>query len=190
MSTIPEIRDALDCLESSGTTRKNISLLHCTTEYPAPYDEVNLNAISTLKNEFGLTVGYSDHTKGIEISLAAAAMGANIIEKHFTMDRTMKGPDHISSLEPGELSKMVASIRNIEMAMGDGFKRPAASEIKNIAVARKSIVASKKILRGELFTTDNLTVKRPGNGLSPMLWEKVLGKKAIRDFLEDELIEI
>jgi len=190
MSALHEIRDAVKSLEESGTDRGNISLLHCTTEYPAPFNEVNLKAILTLKKEFGLEVGYSDHTRGIEISLAAVTLGASIIEKHFTLDRSMKGPDHQSSLEPPELRNLVTSIRNIESAMGDGIKKPSVSEIKNIAVARKSIVAAKKISKGEEFTMDNITVKRPGSGLSPMIWDTVIGRKAKRDFQEDELIEI
>jgi N,N'-diacetyllegionaminate synthase len=190
MSTIHEIMDAIDLLEESGTQRRKISLLHCTTEYPAPFNEVNLNAIVTLKKEFGLEVGYSDHTLGIEISLAAVSMGATIIEKHFTLDRSMKGPDHKSSLEPNEFRNLVTAIRHIESAMGDGIKKPSVLEIKNIAVTRKSIVAGKKINKGEEFTEENITVKRPGTGLSPMIWDQVIGKKAKRDFLEDELIEI
>jgi N,N'-diacetyllegionaminate synthase len=190
MSTIQEIRESVNILEESGTRKEKISLLHCTTEYPAPFDEVNLKAMLTLKEEFGLEVGYSDHTTGIEISLAAVSMGATIIEKHFTLDRSMKGPDHKSSLEPSEFRNLVKAIRNIESAMGDGTKKPSPSEIKNMAIARKSIVAGKRIRKGEEFTVDNITVKRPGTGLSPMKWDQVIGKKAKRDFMEDELIEI
>lgn len=186
MCTLEEIRDAVDVLEKNGAG--SISLLHCTTQYPTPYEDVNLNAMITLKNEFSKEVGYSDHTKGIEVPVAAVAMGAAIIEKHFTLDRNMEGPDHKASLEPDELAKMVESIRNIEAAFGNGIKKPADSEISNISVARKSIVAKRKITKGEIFTEDNLTTKRPGNGINPMRWNEIIGQKAIMDFDEDDLI--
>ena len=186
MSYLTEVELAVNILREYGTN--NIALLHCTTEYPAPCKDVNLRAILTLKKKFHLPVGYSDHTKGIEISIAAAAMGASVIEKHFTLDRNMEGPDHRASLEPHELKDMVSAIRNVEAAFGNGEKKPAESEEKNIAVARKSIVANRKIKRGEVFSEENLTTKRPGNGISPMQWFEVLGKTAVKDFEEDELI--
>jgi N,N'-diacetyllegionaminate synthase len=188
MSSLYEVHAAMDVLKHCDAGK--ITLLHCTTQYPAPFDAVNLKAMMTLKNEFGVDVGYSDHTQGIEIPIAAAAMGAAVIEKHFTLDRNMEGPDHKASLEPTELKAMVSAIRNIELAMGDGEKIPSASEISNIAVARKSIIAKCSIKKGEILTEDNLTTKRPGNGISPMRWYEVLGTKAIREFREDELIEL
>jgi N,N'-diacetyllegionaminate synthase len=188
MSNIMEIEDAIEVLRKNGANE--ITLLHCTTEYPAPYQDVNLNAMLTMKNQFNLPVGYSDHTKGIEIPIAAVAMGATVIEKHFTLDRNMEGPDHKASLEPDELKAMVTAIRNVEVAMGDGEKKPSESEIKNIAVARKSIIAKTNIKAGDIFTEENITVKRPGHGISPMRWYDVLGQKAKRNFEEDELIEI
>lgn len=188
MCELDEIEAALNLLKENGAGE--VSLLHCTTEYPTPYEDVNLKAMQTLKDKFGLRVGYSDHTKGIEVPIAAVAMGATIIEKHFTLDKNMEGPDHKASLEPDELKAMVDSIRNIEKALGNGVKKPANSEIKNIAIARKSIVAKCDITEGEIFTEDNITTKRPGNGISPMKWNDVLGTKAIRAFGEDELIEI
>lgn len=188
MCSLEEVRDSLKVLKKFGTT--DITLLHCTTEYPAPYDSVNLKAMLTLQNEFGYKVGYSDHTNGIEIPVAAIAMGATVIEKHFTLDKTMEGPDHKASLEPEELRQMVLSIRNVEAAIGDGIKQPSDAEKKNIAIARKSIVAACDIKKGEVFTENNLTAKRPGNGISPMQWEKILGKSAIKDFEKDEMIEV
>ena len=188
MCTLDEVRDTIKVLKDFGTT--DITLLHCTTEYPAPYDSVNLNAMLTLQNEFAFKVGYSDHTNGIEIPVAAVAMGATVIEKHFTLDKNMEGPDHKASLEPDELKQMVQSIRNVEAALGDGTKQPSDVEKKNIAIARKSIVAACDIKKGEMFTEENLTAKRPGNGISPMNWAEVLGKIAKRDFSEDELIEL
>ena len=183
-----EIADAIEVLRSNGAGE--IRLLHCTTEYPTPFEDVNLKAMCSMKERFGLEVGYSDHTKGIEVPIAAVAMGATIIEKHFTLDKNMEGPDHKASLEPDELKQMVDSIRNIEKALGSGIKQPAESERKNIAIARKSIVASVPIRKGEVFTTENITTKRPGNGISPMRWNEVIGTCAVRDFEEDELIEI
>ena len=188
MSTLDEVKDAWDVLHKNGSG--NVTLLHCTTEYPAPYEEVNLKAMKMLQEVFHCPVGYSDHTKGIEVPIAAAAMGAVIIEKHFTLDKTMEGPDHKASLEPYELKNMVDAIRNIESAMGTGEKKPSDSELKNIDIARKSIVAIRNIKAGELFTEENITTKRPGIGISPMRWNDVIGTKASRDYSEDELIEI
>lgn len=188
MCTLDEVRDAIKVLKDFGTT--DITLLHCTTEYPAPYDSVNLKAMLTLQKEFGFKVGYSDHTNGIEVPVAAVAMGATVIEKHFTLDKNMEGPDHKASLEPDELKQMVQSIKNVDAALGDGAKQPSDVEKKNIAIARKSIVAACDIKKGEMFTEENLTAKRPGNGISPMNWAEVLGKIAKRDFSEDELIEL
>ncbi len=165
MSTLDEIGNAVNVLQKFGT--RELILLHCTTQYPAPYEEVNLKAMLTLKDTFGIPVGYSDHTQGTEVAVAAVAMGAAVIEKHFTLSRTMEGPDHKASLEPEELRRLVDEIRNIEKAMGDGVKKPSASEVSNMAVARKSIVASRAIRAGEIFTEENLTAKRPGNGISP-----------------------
>lgn len=188
MCEIEEIRDAVKVLRENGTSE--ISLLHCNTEYPTPFKDVNLKAIATLKKEFGLPVGYSDHTKGIEVPIAAVALGATIIEKHFTLDRNMEGPDHKASLEPSELKALVQSVRNIEQALGSGDKKPSESERKNIPIARKSIVAKCAIRKGEVLSENNLTVKRPGNGLSPMKWPSVIGTKAVRDYEEDDPIEL
>ncbi len=188
MCTLQEIRAAIDVLQANGTTE--IKLLHCNTEYPTPFEDVNLKAMQTMHDEFQLEVDDSDHTKGIEVPVAAVALGATIIEKHFTLDRNMEGPDHKASLEPQELAEMVCSIRNIEKALGSGDKTPSPSEKKNIAVARKSIVAKTKIKAGEILTEDNTTVKRPGTGISPMKWFEVLGTKAVKDFDEDELITL
>ena len=188
MCTLQEIRAAIDVLKANGTTE--IKLLHCNTEYPTPFEDVNLKAMQTMRDEFQMEVGYSDHTKGIEVPIAAVALGATIIEKHFTLDRNMEGPDHKASLEPQELAEMVCSIRNIEKALGSGDKTPSPSEKKNISVARKSIVAKTKIKAGEILTEDNITVKRPGTGISPMKWFGVLGTKAVKDFDEDELITL
>lgn len=188
MSTLVEIDKAINILKEKGCF--DITVLHCTTEYPAPYTEVNLRALVTLREKFNLPVGYSDHTNGIEVAIAAVAMGASVIEKHFTLDRNMEGPDHKASLEPDELKNMVNSIRIVEKALGNGDKKPTESEIKNIVIARKSIIAKHDICKGDVFTEENITVKRPGNGISPMRWFEVIGRKAIRDFKEDELIEI
>ena len=188
MCEMAEIEAALRVLRDNGTT--DITLLHCNTEYPTPYQDVNLLAMKTLRDAFGVEVGYSDHTQGIEVPIAAVAIGATVIEKHFTLDRTMEGPDHKASLEPNELAAMVSAIRHIEAALGDGNKTPSPSEKKNIAIARKSIVAKRHIKAGELLTADNITVKRPGSGISPMRWPEVLGTRAKRDFDEDELIEL
>lgn len=189
MATLGEIEAALDVLETAGTSRTLITVLHCNTEYPTPMHDVNLRAMLGIREAFGVAVGYSDHTSGIEVPIAAVAMGATVIEKHLTLDRNLPGPDHRASLEPDEFTAMVSAIRNIEQAMGDGIKRPTASEAKNKPVARKSIVATRDIRTGELFTTDNITVKRPGSGLSPMLWDQIVGREAARDFAEDEFIE-
>lgn len=187
MSTLEEIQEAVALLKRYGTT--DISLLHCNTEYPTPFADVNLSAMERIAKAMGLPVGYSDHTEGIEVPIAAVAMGATIIEKHFTLDKTMEGPDHKASLSPEELTAMVSAIRNIEQAIGTGEKKPSASEMKNISIVRKSIVAKRAIAEGERFTEENLTTKRPGNGISPMQWENVLGQTAARDYTEDELIE-
>lgn len=190
MCEIHEIREALNVLCENGLTMNQISLLHCNTEYPTPMKDVNLKAMDDLKREFGVRVGYSDHTKGIEVPIAAIAMGAQIIEKHFTLDHNMEGPDHKASLEPDELKAMVDAIRNIEKAIGDGIKHVSESERKNIAIARKSIMAARAIKKGETLSEENLTVKRPGNGISPMKWKEVIGTVAVRDFKEDEVIEL
>jgi N,N'-diacetyllegionaminate synthase len=190
MSTLGEIEAALTVLEQSGTRRDQITVLHCTTEYPTPMAEVNLRAMQTIREAFGVAVGYSDHTPGIEVAIAAVALGASVIEKHFTLDRTLPGPDHKASLEPAELSAMAKAIRNIELALGDGIKRPTESEAKNKPIARKSLVAAQAIHAGEVFSEANLAVKRPGSGVSPMSWDQVLGRKAPRDFAADELIEL
>jgi N,N'-diacetyllegionaminate synthase len=189
MATLGEIEAAIDVLEHAGTPRSMLTVLHCTTEYPTPMVEVNLRAMQSLRAAFGVDVGYSDHTQGIEVAIAAVALGASVIEKHFTLDRTLPGPDHQASLEPAELSAMVAAIRNIEAALGDGVKRLTPSETRNKPVARKSLVASRAIKAGEVFTTKNLTTKRPGTGISPMRWDEFLGNKAQRDFAADEVIK-
>jgi N,N'-diacetyllegionaminate synthase len=189
MSRLGEIDEALEVLTINGTDRNKITILHCNTEYPTPFEDVNLKAMLSLKQAFKLPVGYSDHTRGIEVPIAAVAMGATVIEKHFTLDRTLPGPDHKASLEPHELKAMVYAIRNIEKAMGGGIKTPSLSEKKNIPIARKSIIAVKAITKGELFTEDNLTTKRPGTGISPMRWEEVVGKISTKNFTPGDLIE-
>lgn len=190
MSTLDEIKSAINVLEKSGTQRSLITLLHCTTQYPAPMNELNLSAISHMRHIFNLPVGYSDHSSGIEASIAAVALGATVIEKHFTLDCNLPGPDHKASLDPLGLKNLVISIRNIEDALGSGEKKVTDSERANIPIARKSIVATKPIKRGEIFTIDNLGVKRPGIGVSPMEWDSVIGRKSARNYAEDELIEI
>jgi N,N'-diacetyllegionaminate synthase len=190
MSSLEEVGDALSVLKNAGTDKDRVTVLHCTSEYPAPFENVNLNAMQTISKEFGVSVGYSDHTTGIEISIAAAALGATVIEKHFTLDRALPGPDHKASLEPDELVALVKSIRNIEIALGDGSKVPSNGENKNKLIARKSIVARQDIHSGDSFTVDNLTTKRPGTGVSPMKWHEILGKTATRDYLQDEIIEL
>jgi len=190
MATMGEIEAAIDVLEQAGTPRANITVLHCTTEYPTPMAEVDLRAMQSIHTAFGVAVGYSDHTPGIEVAIAAVAMGASVIEKHFTLDRNLPGPDHKASLEPEELKAMVAAIRNIEIALGDGIKRLTPSEARNKPVARKSLVASQAIKVGEVFSAQNITTKRPGIGISPMRWDEVMGRTAPRDFSADELIEL
>lgn len=188
MCNMNEIQDAMEVLKKNGTTE--ITLLHCNTQYPTPYEHVNLSAMSTIKDTLHKEVGYSDHTQGIEVPIAAVAMGATVIEKHFTLDKNMEGPDHKASLDPTELKQMVSAIRNIEKAIGNGLKEPSSSELTNKAVARKSIVASREIKQGEILSEYNLTTKRPGTGISPMKWYEVIGKAAARDFSEDEIIEL
>ena len=188
MADIGEIEDALDVLITAGTPKENITILHANTMYPTPMEDVNLRAMQIIACTFGCDVGYSDHTLGIEVPIAAVAMGAKVIEKHFTLDKTMEGPDHKASLEPDELKAMVQAIRNIEKALGSGIKKPSPSERPNIEVARKSIVAARPIKKGELFTEENLTIKRPGNGISPMRWDEIIGTEAQKDYKVDELI--
>lgn len=190
MSCLGEIEQALGAVEASGTARDKVTLLHCTTEYPTPMEDVNLLAMVSLGKAFGVSVGYSDHTPGIEVPIAAVALGASVIEKHFTLDRNLPGPDHRASLEPDELKAMVQGIRNIEKALGDGIKRPSPSELKNKPIARKSIVAARTIKAGDTFSEKNIMTKRPGTGISPMRWDEVIGRIASRDFSEDELIEL
>jgi N,N'-diacetyllegionaminate synthase len=190
MATLGEVEAAIDAIVQAGTPRNLITLLHCTTEYPAPMVDVNLRAMVSMKAALGLEVGYSDHTLGIEIPIAAVALGASVIEKHFTLDRTLPGPDHQASLEPTELKTMVDAIRNVEAALGDGVKRPSASELKNKPIARKSLVAIRTIRAGESFSEDNIGAKRPGTGITPMRWDEVMGRRAPRDFSVDELIEL
>jgi N,N'-diacetyllegionaminate synthase len=190
MANLGEIEAALAVLEQAGTPRDRITVLHCNTEYPTPMADVNLRAMLTIRDAFGVAVGYSDHTAGIEVAIVAVALGATVIEKHFTLDRNLPGPDHKASLEPNELKAMVTAIRNIEQALGDGIKRPSASEAKNRQIARKSLVAAIAIRAGDVFSETNVTVKRPGTGLSPMRWDEVLGRKASRDFASDELIDL
>lgn len=183
-----EIQAAIGVLRENGTPE--ITLLHCNTEYPTPYADVNLRAMASMRERFGVEVGYSDHTPGIEVPIAAAALGAAMIEKHFTLDRNMEGPDHKASLEPGELKAMVSAVRHVEAALGNGIKTASASEKRNLPIVRKSIVARRAIRKGEPLTEENITVKRPGNGISPMRWFEVLGTRAARDFQADELIEL
>ena len=188
MSTLGEVEEALEVLLKQGLNRKYITVLHCNTEYPTPMTDVNLKAMCTIGRAFNVDIGYSDHTLGIEVAIAAVAMGAKIIEKHLTLDRAMPGPDHAASLEPNEFSLMVQGIKNIEMALGNGIKKPSPSEYKNIIIARKSIVACDHIKKGELLTEFNLAVKRPGSGISPMQWDNILGKFAEKDYVPDDLI--
>lgn len=191
MCTMEDIAAALNVFLEEGISKDNVTILHCNTEYPTPMNDVNLKAMLSIGEEFHTEIGYSDHTLGIEVPIAAVALGASVIEKHFTLDTSMEGPDHAASLEPKQLQAMVKAIRNIEQAIsGDGMKRPSASEIKNMEVARKSIVASTSIKEGEIFTTENLTVKRPGTGISPMKWNEILGKTASKNYSTDDLIEI
>ena len=191
MATITEIKDAIKVLTDNGVSKDKITVLHCNTEYPTPMEDVNLKAMLHIHRELGVPVGYSDHTLGIEVSIAAVALGATVIEKHFTLDKTLPGPDHKASLEPEELKAMVMAIRSIEKAIGgSGLKEVSKSEAKNKPIARKSIVATKTIKKGDLFSVENLTVKRPGTGISPMQWDNVIGKTAKKDFEEDDLIEL
>jgi len=190
MADLGEVEDALDTLVSSGTKKDNITVLHCNTEYPTPVGDVNLKAMLTIREAFKVNVGYSDHTLGIEVPIAAVSLGATVIEKHFTLDKNMEGPDHQASLEPTELKAMIEAIRNIEIILGNGIKKPSPSESKNIPIARKSIAAKRDIKKGQILSEDNLVVKRPGTGISPMRWDEVIGKVAKRDYKKDELIEI
>ena len=188
MANIGEIEDALNILINAGTKKENITVLHANTEYPTPMEDVNLKAMVTIGNTFDIAFGYSDHTLGIEVDIAAVALGASCIEKHFTLDCTMEGPDHKASLEPDELKAMVKAIRNIELALGSSIKKPSEGEIKNIVIVRRSIVAKCDIKKGTIFSEDNLIVKRPGNGINPMRWDEIVGSVALKDYKEDELI--
>jgi N-acetylneuraminate synthase len=190
MANLGEIEHALEIIRLAGTPREMITLLHCTTEYPTLMEEVNLRAMVSMKHAFGVNVGYSDHTSGIEVAIAAVALGASVIEKHFTLSRNLPGPDHSASLEPDEIKNMITSIRNIEKAMGDGIKRPSVSELKNLPIVRKSIVAKRFIAVGEKFSIENITIKRPGSGISPMAWDDVIGLSAKKNFETDELITL
>lgn len=190
MADLGEIEDALDVLSAAGTPREEITVLHCNTECPTPFEDVNLLAMVTIKHALKVNVGYSDHTAGTEVPVAAVALGATVIEKHFTLDKDMTGPDHSASLEPHELRAMVGMIRNIEKALGDGIKRPSASELRNRTAVRKSIVATRRIKKGELLSEEIITTRRPGTGISPMEWDRVVGKTASRDFEEDAFIEV
>ncbi len=189
MCTLEDINVGVTTLLNAGLNKAKLSLLHCTTEYPCPFKDVNLNAMKTIRDKFDLPVGYSDHTPGITITIAAVALGATIIEKHFTLDKTLPGPDHKASLDPQELNDLVKGIRQIEKAMGNGEKKPSPSEIKNIAVARKSIVAKRKIIKGETFSNENLMCKRPGNGINPQKWDTIIGNQATKDYDEGALIQ-
>ena len=189
MADLGEIESAIAALESSGTTRENITVLHCTTDYPAQFEDVNLRAMETIRETFSVSVGYSDHTLGSQVAIAATAMGAEVIEKHITLDKTLPGPDHAASMEPDDFARMVKSIRNVEVAVGGGIKKPGNKESLNIPVARKSLVASRPIREGEEFSAHNLTAKRPGTGVSPMMWDIFMGRIAQRDYEKDELIE-
>jgi N,N'-diacetyllegionaminate synthase len=190
MATMGEIEAALDVLETAGTPRSRIVVLHCNTDYPTPANEANLRAMQHIGQAFGVEVGYSDHTEGIEVAIAAVALGATVIEKHITLDRSLPGPDHKASIEPDELRSLVASIRNVEQALGDGVKRPTGREMENRLVARKSLVASRAIEAGELFSSENILAKRPGTGASPMRWDEFIGKPARRSFAVDEQVEL
>jgi N,N'-diacetyllegionaminate synthase len=189
MSDIFEVEEAIKELLCYGATKKNLTILHCNTEYPTPFSDVNLSAMQTIKRKFDIRIGYSDHTLGSEVPIAAVALGAKVIEKHLTLDRSLDGPDHKASMEPEEFKAMVLSIRNIEQSIGDGIKKPSKSEIKNINIARRSIVALKPIKKGEAYNDKNIYPKRPGNGISPIHWDNVIGKKAKKDYKENELIE-
>ncbi|MCD4743989.1 MAG: N-acetylneuraminate synthase [Desulfobacteraceae bacterium] len=189
MADLGEIEDALDVFMEAGTKLKDITVLHCNTEYPTPFEDVNLRAMLTIKAAFpGVNIGYSDHTPGIEVPIAVVALGARVIEKHFTLNKNMKGPDHKASLEPNELKAMICAIRNIENALGDGIKKASPSELKNKTIARKSIEAACDIKKGEVFTKNHITVKRPGTGISPMRWDEIVGKTSTKDYHEDDLV--
>lgn len=190
MCELSDIEAALNVLISEGVSKEQITVLHCNTEYPTPFTDVNLKAMLEIGEKFGVNIGYSDHTKGVEVPIAAVALGATVIEKHFTLDKNMEGPDHKASLEPEELKAMVSAIRNIEQALGTGHKTISESERKNIEIARKSIVAACSIKKGEVLTEENITVKRPGNGISPMRWNEVVGTIAVKDFEEEEMITL
>lgn len=190
MCSLGDIEAALDAVEQAGASRDRVTVLHCNTEYPTPFCDVNLTAMVNIGRSFGVRVGYSDHTQGIEVPIAAVALGATVIEKHFTLDRSMPGPDHAASLEPGEMKALVSAIRNVEQSLGDGIKRPTPSERKNMPIARRSLVARTAIAAGEAFTSVNMTAKRPDCGISPMRWDEVVGRIARRDFAQDELIEL
>ena len=190
MADIKEIDRALKILMKAGTSKRNITLLHCNTEYPTPLEDVNLLAMVTIRKRFGVKVGYSDHTLGIEVPVAAVALGAEVIEKHFTLNKNMKGPDHKASLEPKELKMMVSAIRNVEKAIGNGIKRPSPSEMENRTIVRKSIVASRDIKKGKAFSEENITTKRPGTGINPMLWNNIIGRKAMKSYRENDPIEM
>jgi len=190
MADMKEVKDALGILIEAGTKKKDITVLHCNTEYPTAIEDVNLLAMLTMKKELGVEVGYSDHTLGIEVPIAAVALGAKVIEKHFTLDRNMEGPDHKASLEPARLGAMVRAIRDVEKALGGGIKNPSISELKNKAITRKSVVALRDIKKGELFTDENIIPKRPGTGISPMDWDSIINRRAKRDFQCDEMIEL
>lgn len=190
MATLKEIAGALNVLTQSGTAKKNITILHCHSDYPTDFKDINLKAMNTIKVKFGVDVGFSDHSLGIEIPIAAAALGAKVIEKHFTLDKNMEGPDHKASLSPTEFKAMVQGIRHVELALGSGEKKPSSVELKNKLIMRKGIVAKKSICKGEMFKNDNLAVKRPEQGLSPMLWDRVIGKKAKKDFKANEVIKL
>lgn len=188
MCELHEVKEALSVLTSEGLSLSDITVLHCNTEYPTPMEDVNLLAMKTMETELGVKVGYSDHTLGVEIPTAAVALGAQVIEKHFTLDKEMEGPDHKASLDPKELTAMVSAIRNIEKSLGHGKKQPSQSEVKNMPIARKSLVAKRAIKKGESFSEDNLAIKRPGDGISPMKWSEYIGQTASRDYQADELI--
>lgn len=190
MSTLADIENALQVLYDGGYSRNEVILLHCNTEYPTPYCDVNLRAMHTLREAFGVGVGYSDHTRGTEVAVAATALGAIVIEKHFTLDKSMPGPDHVASLDPHELADLVKGVRHVAMALGSALKKVTPSEKKNIAAARKSIVAARKIHKGETLSEENLMVKRPGNGITPMRWDEIIGKSASKDFNPDDLITV
>ena len=189
MADMGDIRDAIEAMENSGLSRTSITVLQCTTEYPAPYDEINLNAMKTIKDEFDVKIGYSDHTEGIEVAIAAVALGASVIEKHLTLSKQMEGPDHKASIEPEQFREMIKSIRIVERSLGNGIKIPGQSETKNMLIARKSIVAASQIRRGDIISERNLTTKRPGSGISPMEWDRLIGTLAQKDYEPDDQIE-